>query len=145
MSDCTRYRALLMGLMDDELTADEATDVHEHLSRCGGCQDEYDSLRQSLGALDGAAFCEPAEDVLATFWRNPYQRVGQQAALWMMIGGYLLLIGYGIATFMRDGAVPAVPKLGFAAIGIGAAVLLLQVLTARLRVVKDDPYREVKR
>ena len=34
MPDCTEYKVLMMGLMDNELTPEETAEVNQHLVRC---------------------------------------------------------------------------------------------------------------
>ena len=42
MPDCTDYKSLMMGLMDNELTPEENADVNQHMIRCEACRKEFD-------------------------------------------------------------------------------------------------------
>ncbi len=43
--NCRRVKTLLSAYLDSELTGFEMLDIRDHLSRCGECADERDSLR----------------------------------------------------------------------------------------------------
>ncbi len=47
MNDCMKYKKLLMGLIDDELTSEEITDIQQHLTRCAECRKEYEELKST--------------------------------------------------------------------------------------------------
>lgn len=93
--DCDEYRGLLMGLMDDELTPDEAVRTHDHLRRCTACRDEYEGLRRMAGKIAAVSFVKPQEEVLRTMWNSPYTRLTRGAGLLMVLAGWLPLVLYG--------------------------------------------------
>jgi anti-sigma factor RsiW len=134
-----------MGLMDGELTPDEASQVHEHLIRCHACRDEYDALCESCAALNAVSFAEPDDAVLNRLWRRPFSRFSWFAGLWLVGLGWLLLAGYGLFALFRSGSEGLVPKLGIAGMLIGFVLLFGLALRDRLATWKRDPYKEVER
>lgn len=145
MNDCEPFKGLLVGLLDGELTPDEARQINEHLTRCEACRQEYEQLRETTGKLAAISFQEPGDAVLAQMWKSPYSRLARNASLVMIIGGYAMLIGYGVFEFLTSGkeAVPA--KLGLAAVALGFLILLVQLIRERVRTYKTDPYKEIER
>ena len=62
MKDCEKYKGLLMGLIDDELTPEEAGEVNAHLIKCAECREEYEELRTTAAKIEKASFEEPTDD-----------------------------------------------------------------------------------
>jgi anti-sigma factor RsiW len=145
MNDCESFKGLLVGLLDGELTPDEARQVNEHLTRCAACRDEYEQLRETTGKLAAISFEEPGDVVLAQVWKSPYSRLARNTSLIMIIGGYALLIGYGLFEFLSSGKKELPAKMGLAAVALGFLILLLQLIRERVRTYKTDPYKEIQR
>ena len=145
MKDCETYRALLMGLIDDELTPEEASDVNAHLIRCAACREEYEELRKTAAQIEKISFDEPQDEVLKRLWKRPYSRFARNSGLFLVLGGYLALIVYSLVEIFRSNGEPVFPKITFAAIIIGFVVLLFTVIRERIHTYKTDPYKEVKR
>jgi len=145
MKDCQDYRPLIAGLLDGELDGAQTEELNRHMIQCAACRGEYDSQREASRLLEGASFQEPTDEVLTKLWRSPYSRAAQLGGIFLVLGGYLALIAFGIAEFMRDGTVDLWPKLAIAATVCGVLVLLSLVLRERLHTAKTDPYNEVQR
>lgn len=142
---CEEMRPLLMGLMDNELDPDQVARVNEHLQRCQACRDEYEALVESSEMLKGVSYREPGDAELARLWKSPFSRLNRTAGLFLVVGGYLLLIGYVLVQAIRSSGDPPAIRVGLAAIVIGFFILLGSVLRERLHTAKTDPYREVER
>jgi anti-sigma factor RsiW len=145
MKECADYRGLLVGLLDDELIADERRAVKEHLTRCASCRQEYERLRDTSGKLESITFREPGDDVLEQVWRTPYSRFTRNAGLWLVLGGFMLLIGYAIFELLASGREALPVKIGIAAAVIGFLIILWQLIRERIRTYKSDPYKEIER
>lgn len=145
MKHCDDYKGLLVGLLDHELTPDEAREANDHLIRCAGCRVEYERLRESTGRLRALSYQEPGDTIIAEVWRSPYSRAARQASLAMILGGYLLLIGYALFEFFTAGSEALPVKIGLAAIVIGVLVLLALLIRERVRTYATDPYKEIER
>jgi predicted anti-sigma-YlaC factor YlaD len=145
MTTCEQYKALLAGLLDNELTPDEGADLNTHLIRCASCRADYEELRKTENMLAALSFVEITDEAATAFWRLPYSRLLRNAALLMIIGGYLTLVVIGFVAFLVAGTEGLLNKLPVAAIFIGTALLLGLVLVERIKTYKVDPYREVER
>jgi len=145
MQGCEEFRQLLMGLMDDELTPEEASALNDHLIRCAACRGEYETLRETCEKLERVSFLEPTDEVLRELWRNPYSRFARNAGLGLGLGGYVALIGYGLYEFMANGREDLFAKVSVAAIVLGFGVLLFGAIRERIHTYKTDPYKEVQR
>ena len=144
MKDCGKFKPLLMGLMDSELSAEERQEVNNHLTRCNRCREEYESLRESSGKLNTISFIEPTDEVLKYLWKPPFSSMMRNSTLFLIVGGYTALVGYGIYEFLISSE-PAFPKFAVAAIVFGFAFLLFSVIRERIKTYKIDPYKEVIR
>ena len=100
MNSCEPFKGLLVGLLDGELTTEESSQVNEHLTRCAACRAEYEQLRETTGKLAAISFREPGDLVLAQVWKSPFSRLARNTSLVMIIGGYVVLIGYGLFEFL---------------------------------------------
>lgn len=136
---------LLMGLMDNELTAEEANEISDILRRNQRWRDEFDSLLQAHQQLKGLRFEEPTDEVLKKLWKSPYSRVAHDAALWMILGGVLFLLGLGLYALFSSGEGGWQIKIPIGAIVVGFAILLLLNIRQRIATYKVDPYKEVER
>jgi len=145
MNSCESNKGLLVGLLDGELTPDEARQVNEHLTRCAACRSEYEQLRETSGKLAAISFKEPSDAVLAQIWRSPFSRLTRNAALILIIGGYAALLGYGLFEVLTSGSKELPAKTGLAAIVLGFLILLVQLIRERARTYKTDPYKEIER
>lgn len=67
MHDCGSFK----GLLDGELSPDEARQVNQHLTRCAACRDEYEQLCETSGKLAAISFQEPEDAVLAQVGKPP--------------------------------------------------------------------------
>jgi anti-sigma factor RsiW len=145
MNNCEPFKGLLVGLLDGELTPDEARQINEHLTRCAACRTEYEQLRETEGKLAAISFREPDDVVLAQVWKNPFSRLARNTSLVMIIGGYAVLIGYGLFEVLSSGKEELPAKVGLAAIVMGFLILLVQLIRERCRTWKTDPYKEIER
>jgi hypothetical protein len=145
MPDCTEYRVLMMGLMDNELTPEETADVNQHLIRCEACRKEFDELSWSHSKLGIVSFSGPSDDDLDRIWKSPFSRFTRSAGILIVFAGWITLIIYSLVEFLRSDTEPILPRIAFAGVIIGFIVLLYAVLSDRLRTFKSDPYKEVKR
>ena len=145
MPDCTEYRVLMMGLMDNELTPEETADVNQHLIRCETCRKEFDELSRSYSKLGAVSFSGPSDDELDRIWKSPFSRLSRNTGVFIVFAGWMTLIIYSLVEFFRSDTEPLLPKIAFAGIIIGFIILLYAVLSDRLRAFQTDPYKEVKR
>jgi len=145
MPDCTEYKSLMMGLMDNELTPEETADVNQHLIRCEACRKEFDELSRSYSKLESVSFSGPSDDELDRIWKSPFSRFTRNTGLFIVFAGWIILIIYSLVEFFISDTEPILPKIAFLGIIIGFIILLYTVLSDRLKILKTDPYKEIKR
>ena len=145
MNECLKYKKLLMGLIDNELTSEEITEVQQHLTRCADCRKEYEQLKDTGAKIKKVSFEEPQDKILQSLWRSPFSRFARMSGLFLVIGGWLALIIYAIIEILKQGEEPVFTKVAIAAVFIGFFVLLATVIRDRLKTYKTDPYKEVER
>ncbi len=145
MKNCEKYRNLLVGLLDQELSAQEATEANEHLTFCAQCRQEYDQLCETSGKLEAVAFAEPQDEILRRLWRSPFSRLSRIGGLLLVIGGYVALLCFALFEFFSSGEEGIWFKVSMAAIVIGFVVLLIHVIRERQATYSKDPYREIER
>lgn len=145
MADCNHYRELLSGLLDGELSTEETAELNEHLIRCASCRSDYEELGKTEHTLKMVPFVEPTDQAAMALWKLPYSRTARNAALLMVVGGYLLLILYALFTILTNGSEGFVPRLALGAILIGLLVLLGMLGIERLQTYQKDPYKEIRR
>jgi len=145
MNNCEPFKGLLVGLLDGELTPEEARQINDHLTRCAACRMEYEQLRETTGKLTSISFQEPNDAVLAQMWKSPFSRLARNTSLFMIVGGYASLIGYGLFEILTSGRKELPAKMGLAAIVLGFLILLVQLIRERVRTYKTDPYKEIER
>lgn len=138
-------QSLLMGLMDGELSPAEANEINDLLRKNQDLRDEYESLLEADKQLKGLTFEEPTDAVLRQLWNSPYSSFAHNASLWLIIGGILFLICFGIWALLTSGSEGLQVKIPVAAIIVGISVLLFLKIRERIATHKVDPYKEVKR
>lgn len=60
---CRKVLGLLPRFIENDFTAEEWAEVHEHLAECGGCSKEYEAMRRLVDTLETV----PTLDVPASF------------------------------------------------------------------------------
>lgn len=145
MPDCTVYKHLMMGLMDNELTPEETADINQHLIRCETCRKEFDDMSKSLTKLGVVSFYGSMDDELDRIWKSPFSSFTRNAGIFIVIIGWIVLILYSLYETLKADTEPVLPKIAFLGIVIGFIILLYTVISDRLKTYKTDPYKEVKR
>jgi anti-sigma factor RsiW len=145
MANCEQYEGLLAGLLDGELTAEEAAELNNHLIRCASCRADYEELRRTGNKLEAISFIEVTDEAAKGLWRLPYSRLLRNASLVLIIGGYAALILVGVVTSLMEGTEGLFQRVSLSAIVIGFVVLLGLVIVERIGTYRSDPYKEIER
>ena len=146
MNDAQRERRqrLLSGLIDQELTPEEAAEANDLLVRDAEFRREYEHLRGTAAPIASLEFAEPHDRVLDQLWQSPLSRLSRNAGLLLVGAGCSLLLLYAVYQFVQHGEWD-VPKVATATVWAGLAMLLFSALRERLKTRKSDPYEEVRR
>lgn len=142
--DLEKYRPLLMGLMDGELSFEEAVDVNEALNRSADLRAEYEKIREGTGKLEALSLLEPSDEIARRLWKSPSHIFLRNSGVWMILGGYIVLILYAMyEALVEDG--PVIPNLAGVAIILGTVALLFTFIRERMETHKVDPYKDIER
>lgn len=145
MNNCQEYKILLTGLLDDELTEEEKSDVNQHLIRCESCRQEYEDLVDSDTILKKISFQEPGDVIMEKIWKSPYSTFLKNSGLFFIIAGWFVLILFALYQIIFIEDEPIIPRIATAAMIIGFFMLLFSVIRERFKTYKNDPYKEVLR
>lgn len=138
-------QALLVRAADGELDAAEATALERRLADDPGLAAELAELRLARRALAGFGLRDPNPDDWAHFERALFPRAERFGGWLLMLVGCVALLGYGLALWFADPAVPLPVKLGGGALFSGLAVLIFHVGRRAIRERSRDPYRDIIR
>ena len=71
-------QSLLMGLMDGELSPEEADEINDILRKNQRWREEYNSLLKAHQHLKGLSFEEQTDEVLKMLWKSPLFQIRTQ-------------------------------------------------------------------
>jgi hypothetical protein len=145
MKGCEKYKGLLMGLMDGELTPEENQEIHDHMIKCDACRQEYEALKEAGSKIEKVSFVEPQDEILKKLWKSPYNRLTRYSGIFLVFGGWLALLVYALIEILKDSQEPAFPRIATVAVFLGFFILLFTVIRERIKTYKTDPYKEVER
>lgn len=146
---CENYKHLMMGYLDDELTADERKALEAHMTGCALCRAELDGFRKLKSITEDVALVEPEDKVWDQYWGNLYNRL-ERGLGWILFGiSAILLLIYGgfkmIEEIIRDPGLALGLKIGLLALVAGLAILLVSLVRERLYFRSRDRYKDVRR
>ena len=145
MTDCEKFKGLLVGLMDNELTSEEIHEINAHLTRCASCRDDYNQLQETGKKIGAVSFTEPTDAELEKLWKRPYSRFMKISGLALVIGGWLAFLFKAVYEIFRTSDEPLFSRIAGGSLLIGFLVLLIYVILERMSTYKSDPYKEVQR
>jgi len=134
-----------MGLIDQELTPDEISEVQELLRRDQSTRDEYDRLLDINSQLKVIGDAEFDEIMLRKVWRSPFHKGLRRMSYALIGGGFLALFGFAAVEYIMHGHKDFLPAVATCGIGAGFLILFLQVVRDRMILVKNDPYRDIEK
>ena len=140
---CDTFKPLLMGYLDEELTALEAVRVEQHLEECHDCTAELDDFRKLKEVTRNMRVVMPDDK----YW-DEYRL--ERKAGWILLSlGSIILSAYGlywvIAEVFLDKNVHPVIRIGVLTLIVGFCTLLVSVLRERFFLSKSDKYERIKR
>jgi predicted anti-sigma-YlaC factor YlaD len=145
MSDCDTYQVLMMGLLDGELTSAQEDALREHIKGCSTCAAELTKYQNLQRIAASVRLSEPTDREWERFWAGFYNRLERQSGWLFVVLGTLLLVVYGAIELVREPGIHVVLRVGLASLALGFILLFLSVLRGRLRLLRYDPYRGVRR
>ena len=146
---CEDYKDLMMGYLDEELSAEQIRRFEEHLATCKQCSSQLQEFRQLKAITDQMTLIEPEDRLWQQYWDGIYNRV-ERGIGWIIFSvAAILLTIYGgfkaIEDLITDPTVGLLLKVAMLALLVGLAILFVSVLRERIFFWSKDRYRNVRR
>ncbi len=147
--NCEDYKDLLMGYLDNELSAEQKHTLEDHLKTCETCREELTGFRKLIAITDDVTLVEPEDKLIEQYWGGIYNRL-ERGIGWILfsIAAISLLIYGGfkmVEEIVTDPTIGLLLKIGIIAVIGGLAVLLVSVMRERLFFWSKDRYKDVRR
>lgn len=144
-----KYRILLSGYIDNELSPEERQDFEVHLEGCADCQKELESFQKLQEVTGAMKYADIPEQVWEGYWSSLYKRM-ERGVSWIFISIAAIILlcfgGYHIfVDFFLNAEAPLWLKIGIGCGMFGFIVLLVSITRERLFAKKRDRYDEVTR
>ncbi len=146
---CEDYKDLMMGYLDEELSAEQIRRFEEHLATCKQCSSQLQVFRQLKAITDQMTLIEPEDRLWQQYWDGIYNRT-ERGIGWIIFSvAAILLTIYGgfkaIEALITDPTVGLLLKVAMLALLVGLAILFVSVLRERIFFWSKDRYRNVRR
>ena len=144
-----KFKILLSGYIDGELSPDEMTELEMHLKTCSDCRKELEVFQELKEVTGAMKYADIPEHVWDNYWRGIYRRL-ELSIGWILfsLGAVLILacMCYGIfQNFFLNPDEPLILKIGVGTLILGAIFLLVSVTRERIFAYRRDRYKEIKR
>lgn len=146
---CEDYKDLMMGYLDEELSAEQIRQFEEHLTGCKQCTAQLQEFRQLKAITDQMTLIEPEDRLWQQYWDSIYNRT-ERGIGWIIFSvAAILLTIYGgfkaIEALITDPTVGLLLKAAMLALLVGLAILFVSVLRERIFFWTKDRYKDVRR
>jgi predicted anti-sigma-YlaC factor YlaD len=146
---CEDYKDLMMGYLDEELSAEQIRRFEEHLTTCKQCSSQLQEFRQLKAITDQMTLIEPEDRLWQQYWDGIYNRVERGIGWTIFSVAAILLTIYGgfkaIEALITDPTVGLLLKIAMLTLLVGLAILFVSVLRERIFFWSKDRYRNVRR
>ena len=146
---CEDYKDLMMGYLDEELSAEQIRHFEEHLKTCKECTAQLQEFRQLKAITDQMTLIEPEDRLWQQHWDGIYNRVERSIGWIIFSVAAILLTIYGgfkaIEELIKDPTVGLFFKIAMVALIAGLAILFVSVLRERIFFWSKDRYKNVRR
>ena len=146
---CEDYKDLMMGYLDDELSAEQIHRFEEHLKTCKECTAQLQEFRQLKAITDQMTLIEPEDRLWQQYWDGIYNRVERSIGWIIFSVAAILLTIYGgfkaIEELIKDPTVGLFFKIAMVTLIAGLAILFVSVLRERIFFWSKDRYKNVRR
>ncbi len=144
-----RNLELLMLVLDGEASEKEKELLQQLLEEDPELRAEWESQCKSKVATSEYQIRKPPDELWEEYMNSVYRRV-ERGIGWILLSlGAVVLISYGlwqgVMELVGDVTVPWYVKGGVLALLVGFVVLIVSVVREKFFVIKDDPFRKVKR
>ena len=138
-------RFKIQALADNELPEEEIEPTLDLIQGSYEYRREYAELLRLKRQLNDQPIPPVTEEWIEQAQHRISRRISRGAGTVLLLGSYLVLLGYAIFTMFADPGVPLIVAVLVAAVVLGAAVLLVSAIRDRVHERKTDKYREIIR
>ncbi len=146
---CEDYKDLMMGYLDEELSAEQIRRFEEHLTTCKQCSSQLQEFRQLKAITDQMTLVEPEDRLWQQYWDGIYNRIERSIGCIIFSVAAILLTIYGgfkaIEGLITDPTMSLLLKIVMLAFLLGLSILFVSVLRERIFFWSKDRYRNVRR
>lgn len=140
-----QLREMLSAYLDRELPQASEQRVRLHLEECAECRQAHEEMLRVQQLTQSIRFPQPPEARMEELEKSLAVRAPRSAGWTLMLGGFAAWLIYAIVMAVRNWRMPTAGELIAGAAVAGALLLLISVLTERLKQLPHDRYRGVKR
>lgn len=144
-----KYRELLAGFVDGELTADEKLEFERELSHSEELRVELAEFMGIKKVTDGMRYADIPDQVWDSYWESLYKKT-ERGIGWILLSiGAIVVLCFGMYEIFyelfTDPEAPLWLRVGLPIGCVGAAILLVSFARERLFARKRERYSEVER
>ena len=146
---CDKYKDLMMGYLDDELTDEQRKEFEEHIASHPECKEEFEEFKKLNELTETLRLSEPEDKVWEEYWSASYNKYERNLGWILFSVAAILLLIYGgfklIEGIIVNPEIGMLLKGGLLVLIAGLAILFVSVLRERLFIRKKDRYDDVRR
>ena len=146
---CDKYKDLMMGYLDDELTAEQRKEFENHIAANSECAAEFEEFKKLSELTETLRLSEPEDKVWEEYWSVSYNKYERNLGWIMFSVAAILLLIYGgfkmIEEVISDPNIGLLLKGGLLVLIVGLAIMFVSILRERLFIRKKDRYDDVTR
>lgn len=144
-----KYRELLAGYVDGELTDDEKLEFERELSHSEELRFELQEFMNLKEVTDAMRYADIPDQVWDSYWESLYKKTERGLGwIFLSIGAIIIFCFGGYQVFhdlFTDPNAPLWLQIGLPVGSVGAAILLVSFARERLFARKRERYTEVER
>ncbi len=146
---CEYFQMLMMGYIDGELNPGEVESLKDHLNQCHDCRIELERYKMLKQITDSMAVVTFEDRLWDGYWAGIYNRLERGIGWFIsLIGSLILILGGAIVfwnRFLLDSGVPVWLRAGILISITGLVVLFGSAARERMRAMKLERYKDVRR
>lgn len=144
-----RFRLLMMGALDNELSAEEEREFRSILTSSPDYQQEWNSYKQLKDMTMQMKFVQPPPEVWDKYWVGIYNRLERRIGWILTSIGAMVLLFYGayeaISSLLQDVETPWFLKAAILTVAAGLIIVFVSVIREKFFTHKHDTYKEIQR
>lgn len=144
-----RWKQLLAGYVDNELTPAEKVEFERELATNAELQQELKEFNRLKLVTNQMKYADLPDEVWEAYWQSVYRKVERGAGWVLASAGAIILLVFGaFEVFSKLYADPTAPlwlKIGLTVGSIGVIILLVSLVRERFFAYKRERYTEVEK